>query len=101
MNDELWVKGMHISEYKEASYNNHITKRDRKLLLNRSELRKLHSKIREKGYTIIPTRLYLNEKGIAKLEIALARGKKLYDKREDLRKKDDSREMDRIRKAKG
>jgi SsrA-binding protein len=100
LNDELWVKGMHISEYKEASYNNHESKRDRKLLLNRSELRKLRVKMKEKGYTVIPTRLYLNPKGFAKLEIALARGKKLYDKREDLKKKDATIEMDRIKKDK-
>ncbi len=98
MNEELWVKGMHISEYKEASYNNHAAKRDRKLLLRQPELRKLASKMKEKGYTLIPVRLYINEKGLAKLEIALARGKKLFDKREDLKKKDDTLEMSRIKK---
>lgn len=98
MNGELWVKGMHISEYKEASYNNHAAKRDRKLLLRQPELRKLASKMKEKGYTLIPVRLYINEKGLAKLEIALARGKKLFDKREDLKKKDDTLEMSRIKK---
>ncbi|MBP9082105.1 MAG: SsrA-binding protein SmpB [Bacteroidia bacterium] len=99
MNGELWVKGMHISEYKEASYNNHAAKRDRKLLLRQTELRKLSTKMKEKGYTLIPVRLYINEKGLAKLEIALARGKKLFDKREDLKKKDDTLEMSRIKKA--
>ncbi|MBK8414344.1 MAG: SsrA-binding protein SmpB [Bacteroidetes bacterium] len=99
MNGELWVKGMHISEYKEASYNNHAAKRDRKLLLRQTELRKLGTKMKEKGYTLIPVRLYINEKGLAKLEIALARGKKLFDKREDLKKKDDTLEMSRIKKA--
>lgn len=98
INGELWVKGMHISEYKEASYNNHSAKRDRKLLLRQPELRKLASKMKEKGYTLIPVRLYINEKGLAKLEIALARGKKLFDKREDLKKKDDTLEMSRIKK---
>lgn len=98
MNNELWVKGLHIAEYKEASYNNHIAKRDRKLLLNRSELKKLYSKIKEKGYTIIPTRLYISDRGFAKLEIALARGKKTYDKREDLKKKDSDLEMSRVKK---
>lgn len=98
MNGELWVKGMHISEYKEASYNNHAAKRDRKLLLRQTELRKLGTKMKEKGYTLIPVRLYINEKGLAKLEIALARGKKLFDKREDLKKKDDTLEMSRIKK---
>lgn len=99
MNGELWVKGMHISEYKEGSYNNHLAKRDRKLLLKASELRKLQSRMKEKGYTIIPTRLYISEKGLARLEIALARGKKLFDKREDLKKKDDTLEMSRIKKS--
>lgn len=98
INGELWVKGMHISEYKEASYNNHAAKRDRKLLLRQPELRKLASKMKEKGYTLIPVRLYINEKGLAKLEIALARGKKLFDKREVLKKKDDTLEMSRIKK---
>jgi SsrA-binding protein len=75
MNEELWVKGMHIAEYKEGSYNNHLSKRDRKLLLNRTELKKLRSRVKEKGYSIIPLRIYITEKGFAKLEIALARGK--------------------------
>ena len=97
-NEELWVKGMHISEYKEASYNNHSAKRDRKLLLNKSELKKLRGKIKEKGYTIIPTRLYISDRGFAKLEIALARGKKTFDKREDLKKKDSDMEMSRVKK---
>ncbi|HEX5001938.1 MAG TPA: SsrA-binding protein SmpB [Bacteroidia bacterium] len=97
-NNELWVKGMHIAEYKEGSYNNHLAKRDRKLLLNKSELKKLLSKVKEKGYSIIPIRLYLSEKGLAKLEIALARGKKLYDKRQDIKKKEADREMDRATK---
>ena len=98
INDELWVKGMHIAEYAEGSYNNHLAKRDRKLLLNRKELQKLKVKTKEKGFTIIPTRLYLTVKGLAKLEIALARGKKLFDKRDDLRKKDDTLEMARVKK---
>ena len=98
LNDELWVKGMHIAEYREGSYNNHLSKRYRKLLLNRKELQKLRVKTKEKGFTIIPTRLYISERGFAKLEIALARGKKLYDKREDLKKKDASLEMSRVKK---
>jgi SsrA-binding protein len=98
LNNELWVKGMHIAEYKEGSYNNHLSKRDRKLLLNKKELQKLRVKTKEKGFTIIPTRLYISERGFAKLEIALARGKKLYDKREDLKKKDASLEMSRVKK---
>jgi len=98
LNEELWVKGMHIAEYKEGSYNNHLSKRDRKLLLNRRELQKLRVKTKEKGFTIIPTRLYISDRGFAKLEIALARGKKLYDKREDLKKKDASLEISRVKK---
>ncbi len=98
INEELWVKGMHIAEYTEGSYNNHFSKRDRKLLLNRKELNKLRGKNKEKGFTIIPTRLYISERGFAKLEIALARGKKLYDKRDDLKKKDDTLEMSRVKK---
>jgi SsrA-binding protein len=89
---------MHIAEYKEGSYNNHLSKRDRKLLLNRKELDKLLAKVKEKGYTIIPTRLYITDRGYAKLEIALARGKKLFDKREDLKKKDADLEMSRVKK---
>jgi SsrA-binding protein len=100
INDALWVKGMHIAEYKDGSYNNHISKRDRKLLLNKNELRKLHSRVKEKGYSIIPVRIYISEKGYAKLEIALAKGKKTYDKREDLKKKDAQGEMDRMKKIK-
>ena len=99
MNDELWAKGIHIAEYKEGSYNNHLSKRDRKLLLNHSELKKLHSKVKEKGYSIIPVKMYITERGFIKLEIALARGKKLYDKREDLKKKDAASEMDKMKKS--
>lgn len=98
INEELWVKGMHIAEYKEGSYNNHLSKRDRKLLLNRTELKKLLSRVKEKGYSIIPLRIYITEKGFAKLEIALARGKKMYDKREDLKSKDAALEMSRAKK---
>lgn len=92
---ELYVRGMHISEYSFASYNNHIAKRDRKLLLNARELRKLHTKVKEKSMTIIPVTLFINDNGLAKLEIALARGKHHYDKRESLKEKDTKREMDR------
>ena len=96
INDELWVKNMHISEYREGSYNNHEPKRLRKLLLNRQELGKIKSKLKEKGNTIIPVQLFFNERGIAKLEIAVARGKKTFDKREDLKKKDQQREISRV-----
>jgi SsrA-binding protein len=90
---ELFVKNMHIAEYSHGNYNNHVPKRMRKLLLNRKELNKLESALKDKGVTIIPVKLFINDRGFAKLEIALARGKKLYDKREDLKKKDAAREM--------
>lgn len=92
---ELYVRGMHIAEYSFASYNNHLAKRDRKLLLNARELRKLHTKVKEKSMTIVPVTLFINENGLAKLEIAIARGKHHYDKRDSLKDKDIKREMDR------
>jgi len=95
LNEELHVRGMHIAEYKQGTYNNHETKRDRKLLLNKTELRKLRGKVKEKGLSIVPTRMYITARGFAKLEIALAKGKKLYDKRQDMKEKDAKREMDR------
>jgi SsrA-binding protein len=94
-NGELFVRGMHIAEYSYGSYNNHLAKRDRKLLLTKRELRKLNNKVKEKGFTIVPTVLFINERGLAKLEIALAHGKHYYDKREDLKKKDTQREIER------
>ena len=98
INNELWVKNMHIATYFFGTYNNHEVKRDRKLLLTRRELNKLQRATRETGYTIVPTRLFVNEKGLAKLEIGLARGKKNYDKRESLKEKDDKRAIDRVMK---
>ena len=95
---ELWTKGMNIAEYFYGTYNNHIPTRERKLLLQKKELRKLERKTKETGLTIVPLRLFINEKGLAKLEIALAKGKKQHDKRETLKMKDTSREIDRIRK---
>ena len=95
---ELWVTGLHIAEYWWGSYNNHEPKRERKLLLNKKELIKLEKQSQEKGLTIIAIRLFVNEKGLAKLAIALARGKKQHDKREDLKDKDSKRELDRIKK---
>ncbi len=92
---ELYIKNMHISEYSHGTYNNHDPKRNRKLLLTKRELKKLESKVSEKGQTIVPTLLFINDKGLAKLEIALAKGKKVYDKREDIKKKDIKREIDR------
>src|SRR4051812_32756791 len=92
----LWVKNMHISEYTHGSYSNHDPKRMRKLLLNKNELVKIRSKLKEKGTTIIPVQIFFNERGIAKLEIAVAKGKKMFDKREDIKKKDVAREMSRL-----
>jgi len=94
--DELFVKGMHIAEYKLGTHYNHEPKRDRKLLLTKRELKKYKTKINEKGYTIIPVALFINEKGLAKLEIALAKGKHTYDKRASLKEKDIKRDMDRM-----
>lgn len=96
--NELWVKNMHVAEYFYGSYNNHSTRRDRKLLLERKELRKLQQAVKNPGFTIVPMRLFINEKGLAKLVIALARGKHEYDKRESIKERDDKREMDRIRR---
>lgn len=92
---ELWLKSFYISEYSHGTVNNHDPIRERKLLLNRRELKKLESRIKEKGYTIIPLRLFFNEKNIAKLEIGLARGKKVHDKRETIKQRDTEREMKR------
>ena len=92
---ELWVKNMHITEYFYGSYNNHEARRDRKLLLTKRELDKLQRETKESGFTIVPVRLFINSKGLAKVEIALARGKKQYDKRQSLRERDDKRAMDR------
>lgn len=95
---ELWVKNMNISLYTQGSYNNHEVRRDRKLLLNRRELRNLQTDSRTPGFTIVPVRLFVNDKGLAKLEIALARGKKEFDKRQTLKEKEDRREMARAMK---
>lgn len=95
---ELWVTGIHIAEYILGTCNNHEPKRDRKLLLNRRELNKLQKKVAEKGLTIVPIGLVLNEKGLAKLEIALAKGKKMHDKREDIKTRDSKRDMERSNK---
>lgn len=93
---ELWVWNMHIAEYFYGTYNNHVARRDRKLLLNRNELRKLTRATKETGFTIVPIRLFINEKGLAKLVIAVAKGKKQYDKRQSLKEKEDKRSMDRM-----
>lgn len=96
--NELWVKNMHIATYFFGTYNNHEVRRDRKLLLTSRELKKLFKATKETGYTIVPTKLFINEKGLAKLEIGLARGKKNYDKRQSLKEKEDKRDMDRAMK---
>jgi len=95
INEELWIKNMHIAEYDFGNIYNHEPKRDRKLLLNKREIKKLKSKNIEKGVAIIPTLLFINEKGIAKIEIALAKGKKLFDKRETIKDRDTLRDSDR------
>lgn len=97
-NDELWIKGMRVNAYEPASYNNESPTRDRKLLLNRAELDKLQKALKNKGLTIVPLKVYLSESGYAKIDIALARGKKVHDKRDDLKEKDDKRAMDRAMK---
>jgi SsrA-binding protein len=95
---ELWVRNMNIAEYFYGSYNNHSARRDRKLLLQKKELKKIQRMVKESGYTIVPTRLFLNDRGLAKIVVAIARGKKQYDKRQSLREKDDKRMMDRMMK---
>ena len=96
-NGEMFIKGMHIAVYEQGTFNNHEPLRERKLLLNRVELDKIEAKSQEKGLTIIPTRLYVNEKGYAKLELALAKGKKIHDKRNSIKEKDAKRELERNR----
>jgi len=96
---ELFIKGMHIAEYWWGNLNNHDPLRERKLLLTARELRKIERKIKETGLTIIVIKVFINERGLAKVEIAISRGKKEYDKRETLKRKDATREMDRMRKV--
>lgn len=98
--DELYVRGLQIAEYAWASYNNHEPGRERKLLLNRKELNKLLRKVKESGLTMVALRIFITEKGLAKIEIALARGKKQYDKRETIKRKDTQRQMERMQKIK-
>lgn len=95
---QVFIRNMHITEYENASFYQHKPRADRKLLLNKREIDKLDKKIKLKGFSIVPLRLFINNKGLAKLEIALAQGKKLYDKRQDLKAKDDKRAIDRIKK---
>ena len=95
---ELWIRGVNISEYAWGTCNNHIPKRDRKLLLNKKELNKLSRSLQDKGLTVVGLRLFLNERGLAKIAIGLARGRKSYDKREYLKENDAKREMDKAMK---
>ncbi len=96
--DELFIIGMNIEEYSHGTYANHQPKRDRKLLLNRQELNKIQKKLNDVGLTVVPLKLFLNEKGWAKLDIAVAKGKKLHDKRHTIKDRDIQRDMDRARK---
>jgi len=96
-NGELFVKSMFVGEYKHGNRQNHEPRRDRKLLLKKQELRKLEKRVKERGFTIVPYRLYLNDRGFAKLEIALAQGKKVYDKRKSIKEKDLKRELKQMK----
>ena len=92
---EVWVKNMYIAEYFYGTYNNHAARRDRKLLLNRKEIRNIEGAAKNDGFTIVPTKMFINEKGLVKVVIAIAKGKKEYDKRQSLKERDDKREMSR------
>ncbi|BAG83913.1 MAG: SsrA-binding protein [Candidatus Azobacteroides pseudotrichonymphae] len=94
----LWIRNMYIAEYFYGTYNNHEMRKDRKLLLIRGELKRIEQFTKKTGFTIIPTKLFINEKGLAKLCITIARGKKIYDKRQSLRERDDKRSMDKVLK---
>lgn len=94
---ELYLKGIHISPYSQSSFYNHESTRERKLLLHKRELEKIKTKLDEKGLTLIPSRLYINKRGFAKVEVALAKGKKLHDKRDSIKEKDMKRELDRMK----
>ena len=98
INGEMWVKGMNVSPYFYGSYSNHEAKRDRKLLLNKREILHLQEMTKQVGFTIVPTLVFIDDKGRAKVDIALAKGKKQYDKRQTMKEKEDRREMDRAMK---
>ena len=98
-NEEIWVRGMSVSPYFYGSYNNHEMKRDRKLLLTKKEIRSLESATKQTGYTIVPLLIFIDDKGRAKMDIALCKGKKEFDKRQTLKEKEDRREMDRAMKV--
>lgn len=93
---ELWVKNMYIAEYFYGTYNNHSARRDRKLLLTKRELKKIETAAKNNGFTLVPTKMFINSKGLAKVVVAIAKGKKEYDKRESIKARDDKREMDRV-----
>ncbi len=95
-NRELWVKNMYIAEYSYGSYNNHTTHRDRKLLLTRKEINRIAKSAEQPGYSVVPLRIFINERGLAKMVIAVARGKKLYDKRQTIKEREDKRNLDRL-----
>lgn len=95
-NGEVWVKGMNISEYFYGSYNNHESRRDRKLLLNRKEIQKISKASEDPGYTIVPLKVFINDRGLAKMQIGIGRGKKQYDKRQSIREREDKRAIDRM-----
>lgn len=97
-NGEAWIRNMHIAAYEQGSYNNHLPRAERKLLLNKKEILKIEKFLKDKGNTLIPIKMFLSDKGWAKLEIGLAKGKKIHDKRQDLKEKSDKREMDRALK---
>ncbi len=99
INGELWVKGMSVSPYFYGSYNNHEQKRDRKLLLTKREINRLAAATKQTGYTIVPLLIFIDEKGRAKMDLALCKGKKEFDKRQTLKEKEDRREMDRVMKG--
>ena len=95
-NGELWIKNMYIGEYFYCSYNNHSSRRDRKLLLNKKEILEIGKASKDTGFSIVPLRVFINDRGLAKIEIALAKGKKEYDKRQSIKEREDKREMDRM-----
>lgn len=96
INGELWVKNMYIAEYSQGSYNNHLTHRDRKLLLNKKEIQKIAKAAEQPGFSIVPLRVFLNDRGFAKMVIAIAKGKKLFDKRQSIKEREDKRAMERM-----
>ena len=95
---EMWLKNMYISEYSYGSYNNHVTHRDRKLLLNKKEIQKIDKANQQPGYSIIPLRVFINERGLAKAVIAIAKGKKMFDKRQSIKEREDKKSMARVLK---